>query len=349
MTDDLLGKIFYHLCDPGPLPLRHLLFVSKRFYSVAVNSAHLWTTITFDSHLSCRFRQWREQSTIFVEQCLVRSSPFPLRLYIDTSWFFAYYHFASLNYFLEIFWKPEWRALQRCTSMILDKGCYTETTLPMIVALLPKSLPSLQYISLSYFDDPIDGSQFPNCPVLERVELYHGGQHSSPFWGMNFLHVTTLSFGMFAWNSDDITTLLQFPVLHDLTLFVECDTGYSVAYDLKHPIHFKHLQILRARGRIPSWIVSKLVAPALKELHIKTNAQHVTSIYELRHLFEPHCQHIYAVLPKAISSGQPAWATYLSDLVEKCTRIKSLYVSKWMEEECEKFLSSRNDVVLHVQ
>ena len=41
MTDDVLGKIFYHLCEPGSLSFRHLLFVSRGCCSVAVNNLHL--------------------------------------------------------------------------------------------------------------------------------------------------------------------------------------------------------------------------------------------------------------------------------------------------------------------
>jgi len=349
MTDDILGKIFYHLCEPGPLSLRHLLFVSRRFYSATVNNGRLWTTISLDPLFARHFHRWREQGNIFVEQCLLRSGSLPLCLYIKISRRTAY-HSGFLHDFLETFWEPEWRTIQRCTSMIWVKGRDTEPTLPMIVALLPKSLPSLKYISLSSFDDPIDGSQFPNCPVLERVEMLSHRRPSPPFWGTNFLHVTTLSFGMSAtWDSDDMTTLLQFPVLHDLTLFIERDTGVLFAYGLERPICFKHLQILRVRGPLPLRVATKLMAPALKELHIEANPLHRTSIYELKDLFEPHCQHIYALLPMAVSSGQPAWATYLSDLVQKCTRIKSLHISKWMENECKKFISLYKDVLHYVQ
>jgi len=118
--------------------------------------------------------------------------------------------------------------------------------------------------------------------------------------------------------------------------------------DPQSPINFNRLEILRARGRLPLKVVTKLVAPALKELHIEANAQHFTSIYELQHLFEPHCQHIYALLPIAVSE-EPEWATDLSDLVQQCTRIKSLYISNWMEEDCKVFISGHDGLVLYAQ
>jgi hypothetical protein len=350
MTDDLLGKIFYHVCEPGPLSLRHLLFVSRHFYSATVNNAHLWTTISFDPLLYRHFRQWPEQTNIFVEQCLLRSDPLPLCLYIDHSALIAH-DITFFTHSLETFGKPEWRGVQRCTSMVWANSGSIQTINPKIVALLPKSLPSLQYISLSCLGDPIIGPQFPNCPVLERVELVSYGNLSPPFWGTNFLHVTTLSFVKFSfWVGHDITILSQFPVLHDLTLFTEREWRglYSGAYELA--VNFKRLQILRTYGSVPPEILSKLVAPALEELHIKENIQHFTPIDSLqKSFFEPHCQHIYALLPKAVSAKEREWATNLSKLVQKCTRINSLYISKWMKEECEKFISGGDDVVLHVQ
>jgi len=349
MTDDLLGKIFYHLCEPGPLSLRHLLFVSRHFHSATVNNAQLWATVSFDPLFVRHFHQWPEQGNIFIEQCLLRSRSLPLCLYIDDDDFIAY-DSTPLRHPLETFWKPEWRGLQRCTSMVWINRDHTPTTIPKIVAMLPKSLPSLHYISLSYFGDPIDGSQFPKCPVLERVEISCHCQPSPPFWGTSFLHVTTLSFGNRTnWLGYDMITLSQFPELHDLTLSTERDIVSLFGDDLHPPITFKHLQILRVNGYIPSGVVTKLVAPALKELHIQANAEHFTSIYVLQNSFEPHCQHIHALLPQAVSAKEPEWATNLSKLVKKCTRINSLYTSGWMEEECQKLIGGRSDVVLHVQ
>jgi len=350
MTDDLLGKIFYHLCETGPLSLRHLLFVSRRFYYAAVNNAHLWTTIYFDSLFAHHFHQWREQGDIFIEQCLLRSGSLPLCLSIDDTDPYEY-GLTVFHHPLETFGKPEWRGLQRCTSMILKNRPLTASRVAHIVALLPKSLPSLQYISLSNFSDPTDGSQFPNCPMLERVEMFDYGQPSPPFWGTNLLKVTTLSFGNITnWMAYDITdTLSQFPMLHDLTLSTESGRGYLVIDSPQLPINFNRLRILRAHGYIPPDVVAKLVAPALKDLHIKANVEHITPIDALQHLSEPHCQYIHALLPKGVSAMEPEWATNLSNLVQKCTRIKSLYISKWMEKKCKKFLRGRDDVILHVQ
>jgi hypothetical protein len=350
MTDDLLGKIFYHVCDPGPLSLRHLLFVSRRFYSAAVNNAHLWTTISFDSLFYRHFREWPEQGSIFVEQCLLRSGPLPLCLYFDLSALIAH-DFTFLTHHLDTFGKPEWRGIQRCTSMVWVNSGSIQTINPKIVALLPKSLPSLQYISLSSVRDPIDGSQFPNCPVLERVEIFSRGPPSPPFWGTNFLHVTTLSFGKHCiWEGYDITILSQFPVLHDLTLFNEHGRGSLNSHVPELAVNFKYLQILRVHGYIPPEVLSKLVAPALEELHTKENIHHITSIDSLQEsFFEPHCQHLYALLPMAVSAKDPEWATNLSRLVQKCTRVNSLYISKWMKKECKKFISGRNGSFLHVQ
>ena len=339
MTDDLLGEIFHYLCEAGPLSLRPLLFVSRRFYSAAMNNAHLWTTISLDSLFAHHFHQWPEQGNKFIEQCLLRSDSLPLCLYI---------YALGPDFLLRLLETFGWRGFQRCTSLTWDAGGYGVTTIQKIVALLPKSLPSLQHICLSFFHDPNNGSQFPNCPVLERVEMAGHDQPYPPFWGTNFLNVTTLSFkNNFRWAAYDMTTLSQFPVLHDLALCTEHDRPDSRPFGSELPINLKQLQILRTRGDIPPWVLIKLVAPALKELHLKANADHFTSIYSLQYLLDPLCQHIHALLPEPVSTEEPDWATNLSKLVQKCARIKSLYISQWMERECKEFMS--DDVVLHVQ
>jgi hypothetical protein len=347
MTDDLLGKIFHHLCERGPLSLRHLLLVSRRFCSAAVNNAQLWTTTSLDSSFFNHFHQWPEQGNRFVEQCLLRSGFLPLCLYIDYSDPIAHDP-TFLLHLMETFGKPEWRGFQRCTSLIwADRGY--GATIQKMVALLPKSLPSLQRISLSFFDDPIDGSKFPDCPALERVELLTHRNAYPPFWGTSFVHVTTLTFGNYsAWADFDIVKLSLFPVLHDLTLFTERGRIAPRGINSQLPINFKHLQILRVRGHIPPEVMTRLIAPALKELHLKANAEHFTSIASLQNSFRPFCQYIHALLPEAVSAEETEWARNFSKLVKKCARIKSLYISKWMEEECMKILSG-SEVVLHVQ
>ena len=349
MMSHLLGEIFHYLCDKGSLPLRHLLFVSRHFYDTAVNDSRLWTTISLDSLFAHHFRQWPEQGSKFVEQCLLRSRSRPLCLSIDYSNLIAYDP-TFLLHPLETFGKPEWKGFKRCTSLIWADGGYGATTIQKIVALLPKSLPSLQHIYLSFFDDPMDGSQFPDCPVLERVEMETHRQSYPPFWGTNFQHVTTLSFGNYAgWADYDMANLSQFPVLHDLTLFTEHGRTAPRGVDSQRPINFKHLQILRVHGYIPPEVLIKLIAPALKELHLEANAEHFTSIDSLKNSFNPLCERIYALLPEAVSAKEPEWATNLSKLVQKCTRIKSLDISRWMEGECKKFMIGQDGILLHVQ
>ncbi len=348
MTDDLLGKILYHLCEPGPLSLRHLLFVSRRFYFVTMSNAHLWATISLDYSFFHHFHQWPEQGNRFVEQCLLRSGLLPLCLYID-SFGISEDDTTFLLPPLGTFGKPEWRGFQRCTSLIWNARLHEATTNQMFVGLLPKSLPSLKHISFTDFIDPIGGSQFPNCPVLERVEMLRHYMPSPHFWGTNFLHVTALSFGNYNfWVDFDLTTLSLFPVLRDLTLFtVHSVTGLS-GVGPQSPVIFENLHILRARGRIPPEVLINLVAPALEELHIKANDINLTSIDVLETSFNPPCQYIHALLPVAVCAKEPEWATKLSKFVQKCTKVKSIYISRWMQEGCKKYMGGQ-DVALHVQ
>ena len=207
--------------------------------------------------------------------------------------------------------------------------------------MLPESLPSLKHISLTSFLDVTVGSQSPNCPVLKRVEMLSHRAPAPHFWGTNFLHLTTLSFGhAYYWVWYDLTTLSLFPGLHDLTLSIA--RGWTGMLDVgSHaPVLFEHLHILRARGCIPRDILAKLVAPALEELHLTANAHNITSIDALQTSFNPLCQYIHALLPMAVSAEEPEWATNLSKLVQKCTRIRSLRIYRWMEEEYKKFMSS---------
>ena len=348
ITDQLLGKIFYHLCEPGPLSLRHLLFVSRRFYSVAVNNAHLWTTISLDSPFVHHFRQWPKQGNKFVEHCLHRSGSLPLCLNIDYSDLDERGKTFILRP-LETFGKPEWRAFERCTSLMWKADYYGRKTIQGFLDLFPKSLPSLKHISLTTFHDVTVGSQFPDCPVLERVEMLNHGLSSPHFWGTNFLHLTTLSFGNnhhWAWH--DLNTLSLFPGLHDLTLSTVSGWVALGGVESQAPVLFEHLHKLRAHGRILPEILSKLVAPALEELHLEANAYNITSIDALQTSFNPRCQYIHALLPMAVSVMEPEWATSLSRLVHKCTRIRSLHISRWMKEESKKFTSGQ-DLVLHVQ
>ena len=215
------------------------------------------------------------------------------------------------------------------------------------MALLPKELPSLEQLSLSYFEDPEDGSKFPNCPVLERVEMRSLHTPYEAFWGTSFAHVTTLSFGNSSegeWLDADIVTLTLFPVLRDLTLFT-IGTGAPGRAQVKRVVRLKYLQILRVCGYIPSRILINLVATALEELHITANTINCTSIDSLSYALEPFCQHLYAQIPQAVSAEEAHWAAAFTALVEKCFRLKTLHISKWMERECQKFIGHCDIVV----
>ena len=168
-------------------------------------------------------------------------------------------------------------------------------------------------------------------------------------WDTTFLHVTTLSFGnSSSWEAVDLTMLSLFPVLHDLALHSYCSWIKVSTVSPHLPIILKHLHILRVCEVIPPEPLTKLVTPALEELHLEASYRGHTSIGALQSWFNPLCQHLYALLPEAVSAKEPEWAADLSKLVKRCTRIRSLYISKWMEEECKIHMTG-HDVVLHVQ
>src|SRR5258706_15158421 len=125
-------------------------------------------------------------------------------------------------------------------------------------------------------------------------------------------------------------------------------TANAIGIDSKLSVIFENIHILRAHGPIPHEVMTVLVAPALEELHLMANTHNTTPIDSLQTLFNPLCRYIHALLPEDVSATEPEWATNLSKLVQKCTRIESLYISRWMEEECKKSLSGQ-DVILHVQ
>jgi len=216
------------------------------------------------------------------------------------------------------------------------------------MALLPKSLPSLRHLSLTHFMDPTDGTQFPSCPVLEKVEMW---AHCKPYpsvWGKNLARVTTLSFGNYSyWAHWDTDTLSLFPALRDLTLVTTDSAQARMSYNPKPTPPFQHLQTLRVRGELPPELLTRLVAPALEALHIEADDTGQTSTAVLRDSFSCLCLHLYALLPEPVTRTEPQWATNFSSFVQKCTKIKTLFVSKWMEEECMILLDGSN-VVLHV-
>lgn len=339
IAPEILRKILIHLCDDGPLALRHMLFTSKWFYNVIVNDAELWTTINLDAGFFDYFsNRPAKQANRFMMHCLLRSGALPLCICLENDSLFDHHYLGVL----ELFIIPKYRAFNRCTSLIWKFASWSD------LPILPKELPSLRNIVLSSFIDPDDGSQFPNCPLLETVEMM-SHQHPYPsFWGTNFAHVTTLILGHHSvWRSDNITTLSPFPVLQDLTLLTKGRPIWVTDRGSILPVQINSLRILRVHGYIHSVFLTKLVAPALEELHLKAGSQYWTSISGLESSLNPFCLHLFAFLPKAVAAQEPAWAMNLSKLVQKCTRLETLSISKWMEKECKEFMGG-SDVVLCV-
>jgi hypothetical protein len=161
------------------------------FFYAAINNAQLWTTISFDDGFNAHFTgRSVKHAKGFIKQCLLHSGELPLCLRITHP-----FDMATLSGPLQTFMNPKYKGAERCTSLILS-GNAEPSFISSILALFPKELPSLQHLSLSHFVDPINGSQFPNCPSLERVEILNHWEPVPPFWGTNFAHVTTLSFGV---------------------------------------------------------------------------------------------------------------------------------------------------------
>jgi hypothetical protein len=327
----VLDKILYYLCSDGPLPLRHVLFVSKAFFYAATNNAQLWTTISIDAAFINHFEgRSAQHASRFVKQCLLQSGELPLCLRIIYP---IHPRMAILRGSLQTLINPKYRGAERCTSLMLQGNRYS--SISRILALLPKELVSLRHLSLFHFGDPAGVSQFPNCPLLERVEIWGHLNPSPTLWGTHFAHITTLSFGnKSVWSQYDMGIFLLFPLLHDLTLST---THYPGEPGSGLPVQFEYLRILGVHGTIPREILTRVVAPALEELHIEANSLHLTSIDELVISFKPLYLRLYALLPEGISVGDPMWATPFSELVEKCTRLEALYISKWMEEKCKRF------------
>lgn len=340
MPSDVLSKVLHHLCSSGPFQLCSVLFVSKRLYHAAVDDASLWTAISLDVEFFGHFMWQFKKANGFIEQCLLRSGSLPLSLSIHSP---NPHVDDRLLAYLQPFRDYEYRAFERCSSLELFSTYRHD--------MLPKEFPSLQYLSLSGFDEGKYESLFPDCPVLVRVELLNHSKPHPGFWRTSLAHVTTLSFGKSytsTWSPFDMITLSQFPALHDLTLFsVNQDLDFLETFGLQPPVQFQYLQILRTHGNVPLWVIATVVAPALEVLHIKGGAEHATSIYELSWPSGFSCSHIYALLPKAASMRDPAWYFYLSRLVRQCTKLKTLHISKWMEVKCKRFISGSN-IILHV-
>ena len=346
MPSGVLSKILFHLSVDGPLALRHLLLVSKWFYYTVVNEDTLWTTISFDAEFFSHFRgRSVKQANSFAEQCLRRSNSRPLCIRIMCDGAFENELIAGP---LQALRNPMYRGYQRCTSLIWYHDKWSAQKVRGIVAMLPEEFPSLQQLSLFCFRDPMGGSPFPNCPVIDRVEILGHNRPRPVFWGTNFAHVTTLCFGnssIDGWANFRIAMVSLFPGLRDLTLFTD-GTGAPKRLESQGPVEFQYLQFLRVRGCIPSEVLTCVVAPILEELHIKANTFHRTSIATLRYYSEPHCRHLHAHLPEAVSVEEPHWAEAFAVLVGEYTRLKTLHISKWMEEKCQKFIG-HYDIVLY--
>ena len=336
MTPDILGKIFGHLCNPGALPLRHLLFVSKGFHDAAVNNSPLWTSISLDSSFAQYFSQRPDEGNRFIEQCLLRSGPLPLCIYIV-------YDKATpddLTFLLgplQTLGDPTWKGFERCISLVWGNN-WRSFGPQTLIPLLPKELPSLQRMSLSRFGCQDHGYQLPDCPVLKNVTIYSLQTSQRSFWGTTFEHVTSLTFGAHTdWIGHDVTMLSLFPALCQLTLFTRV-RAHTQGVDPVPATQFQHLRTLTTQGDIPSVVFTKLNLPALEELHIESNIYGNTSIVPLLDSSTPLCLHLYALLPKAVSFKEQQWATNLLKLVQRCTRLENLYVSRWMEGKCRKVM-----------
>jgi len=346
MSSGILSKILCHLCNDGPLALRHLLFVSQGLYYASVNDASLWTTISFNTEFFEHFRRRPvEQANSFTEQCLRRSSSLPLCIHIFCD---SAIYGPLLATPLRVLSNPDYRGSERCTSLIWGHNGRDTVAAKNIMTLLPKELPSLRHLSLTGFREPTDGIQFPYCPVLEKVEMLSHYEPYPSFWGANLAHVTTLSFGNHAdWYYYDIYTLSLFPALRDLTLFTMHSGQAQTFYNPKPAPPFQHLQTLRVRGNLPPNLLTGFVAPALEALHIEANDFGETPTAVLWDSLSCLCLRLYVLLPEPVTRTEPQWATNLSKFVQKCTRIETLFASKWMEEECITLLDGSN-VVLHV-
>jgi len=188
---------------------------------------------------------------------------------------------------------PKYRGFERCTSLIWDHSRGSVATAKEVVALLPTKLPSLRHLSLTRFRELIGGTQFPTCPVLEKVEMFTHYRSYHAYWGTNFAHVTTLSYGRDGyWLIHDMYTLLLFPALRDLTLVnAHSEMDRMVGHHKPAPL-FRHLQTLRVHGKLPPELFTYLVVPAMEALHIEANDFGRTSTDTLRDSFRSLCLHL---------------------------------------------------------
>ena len=355
MPFELLGEIFRYLCLNGPLPLRHALCVSKSFYNAAVHNAYLWSTVSLDVQFFKHFRNRPcEEGDAFLEQCLRRSGTTPLHLKID---FVALYSLhLEIRYkswdapppnanslyrlcrLLQTFGKVDVNAFERCASLALCHS-FDRGSVNRVLEVLPERLPSLQYLYLSQFQAPLSREQFRECPMLESVHISANHRVHPQFWGTNFTRVKTLTFKEDdLWNWYDISTLSLFPAIQHLNLSAPGFGGYrsGASKNAAQVVQFLHLRTLRVRGFVHGKILAQLEAPALEALYVEADHQGHTSIMTL-HDYYPHfhCSKLYALLPPTIATVDPRWSRQLEALANKCSQLEVVYVSKWMETECE--------------
>ena len=341
MPPDILSKVLRHLCSDGPLPLRHVLFVSKGFYNAAVNDPFLWTIISIDAEFFSHFRgRLIKQTNNFTEQCLLRSGVLPLRLCIHTSGLLDPNHLYAP---LKIFRNSKYKGFERCTSLVWFNEF--PNLVRRIMALLPAELPSLQHISLSHFRYDMGESKFPHCPLLQRAELFYCSLYSTVPWAKTFAHVTTLSIRISTFSAR--YALAVSPRLRELTI---CAGSTLYLNSSLAALTLQYLRILRVRGSVFEDMLANFTAPNLEELHIEADPDGTTAIDALRDWrYELRCLRLYVLLPKTVRAEEPTWATGLSEVVRKCKRLATLHISKWMEKGCKELMNNNfTHAVLHV-
>jgi len=355
MPFELLGEIFRYLCLNGPLPLRHALCVSKSFYNAAVHNAYLWSIVSLDVQLFEHFRNRTcDEADAFLEQCLRRSGTLPLHLKIDLDGLYCLYPRArhrsfnnpspteefhiQLRRLLQTFGQVDFKALERCVSLVWYQH-FNQRLAIAILESLPKRLPSLQYLYLSQLATPSHHQQFLECPMLKSVHLSANYCVPPQFWGTNFTRAKTLTFEKsIQWTLHDIGTLSLFPSIQHLNLSASGIMAHWCGGPKKatQVVQFLHLRTLRVIGIIPGAVLARLEAPALEGLYVEADYGGYTSIMTLHdHYPHFHCSKLYALLPPITATVDRQWSGRLEALANKCSRLEVVYVSGWMEAECE--------------
>jgi len=357
---EILGEIFHYMvCVDGPLSLRHVIFVSKLWYTASVQHPQLWTRIFLDSPFFTYFKDIPISTTCaFLEQCLDRSSSLPLhlRLGCDDLEHFHPSPDSTLDlsveqpidrflYLLEVMTQSDGEHIKRCESLIWR--CEFEYDLEThVLDIFPPQLPLLRSLSVSKFEFEFD-SDFPHCPSLVEVELSDHHEKHCFFSNQDFARVKSLSFNNNGlWMGYDILCIARFTSLEVLVLSngVGGDPEYNqTSFHADEPLQIPLLHTLTVRGAIPKDILLQLVAPSLLELHIEDDKKGRASIADLHTLVPPSCHQIYARLSPMVEGGNSEWYWDLGTLLKKFPQVKFLYISKWMQEEIEEVF--RNSIV----